>query len=238
MPQKKNYTTRYNSNFLKIDRYKVMRQMIPFVGAEYNSIKHKKILIIGESHYFPPESKIHLNAEKWYKITYSQINEEEECWTSTANIVKDRRDGGENKPGHKIYEIIGKAIDASRPKQTNEGYNMSKYYAYYNYFQRPAIDGDSLEVEPIDSKKATEVFRKVINVLKPDIVCVVSSKVWYNMEEKDKQSTSKMEIDFFPHPACIWWNRKSNNYKLNGKGKPLTGREKFIKYLTSNSVFK
>jgi len=67
MPQKKNYTTRYNSNFLKIDRYKVMRQMIPFVGAEYNSIKHKKILIIGESHYFPPESKIHLNAEKWYK---------------------------------------------------------------------------------------------------------------------------------------------------------------------------
>jgi len=118
------------------------------------------------------------------KLTYSQINEEEECWTSTANIVKDRRDGGENKPGHKIYEIIGKAIDASRPKQTNEGFNMSKYYAYYNYFQRPAIDGDSLEVEPIDSKKATEVFRKVINVLKPDIVCVVSSKVWYNMEEK------------------------------------------------------
>jgi hypothetical protein len=40
--------------------------MIPFVGDDYESSKHKKLLLIDESHYMPEGSTVHHDVNSWY----------------------------------------------------------------------------------------------------------------------------------------------------------------------------
>jgi hypothetical protein len=54
--------TYYDSRFLSIPFYKTHPYMMPFVGRDYESSKHKKILFVGESFYLPQGATVHHDA--------------------------------------------------------------------------------------------------------------------------------------------------------------------------------
>ena len=56
-----------------IDFYKRFPIMIPFIGDHYLSNQHKKMLLVGESFYFPEKSEIHKNADIWYNASQEDL---------------------------------------------------------------------------------------------------------------------------------------------------------------------
>ena len=40
--------------------------MHPWIGSRYQDKRHKRLLVIGESHYLPPDSTIHHDPDRWY----------------------------------------------------------------------------------------------------------------------------------------------------------------------------
>ena len=51
--------TKYDSLLLSLPFYATHSYTLPFVGDDYDSPKHKKLLLIGESHYMPAGSTVH-----------------------------------------------------------------------------------------------------------------------------------------------------------------------------------
>lgn len=88
----------YDSSLLSLHFYSSHPYMLPFVGRDYDSPKHKKLLLVGESHYVPEGSIVHHNANAWYNGT-PVLNQEEQDWCNT-------RDTREWKSGR-----FGKEID-------------------------------------------------------------------------------------------------------------------------------
>lgn len=81
----------FDSQFQSIPFYKHHPYMIPFVGEDYDSPKHKKLLLIGESHYLPKGSTVHYDANAWYNRTPS-LSKDEEDYCNTA-ILAERENG-------------------------------------------------------------------------------------------------------------------------------------------------
>ena len=95
MKEKKEYL----SQLTKIQHYQNYPEMIPYVGNQYDSLEHKKLLLIGESHFFPNDSTYHLNASEWYKGNHSNLNSEEKKWIDTTQILLNKL----NKVTHDIW---------------------------------------------------------------------------------------------------------------------------------------
>ena len=51
--------------------------MQPWIGNRYRDKRHKRLLVVGESHYLPPDSTIHHDPARWYRSSQSDLNPEE-----------------------------------------------------------------------------------------------------------------------------------------------------------------
>ncbi|MEG2599787.1 MAG: hypothetical protein RSA66_09990 [Muribaculaceae bacterium] len=202
-------------------------QMLPFIGEKYTS-QHKKLLIIGESHYLPDEADDELRTTQWYYTSDSEMDEKTLDWINTrSKCICEKWE-----KGHSIYRNANKVMQGVG----NEEANMFKYVAYYNYFQRPAYpkgEGFQSVCEPMDIDVAKDVFCGIIGIIKPDCIAVLSKYAWENIQRIESLPL-KIQIDFFPHPASSWWNRPNYLYK----NKILTGKEKFRAFLVDNEAFK
>ena len=240
----------FDSLFEKIPFFKQYPHMMPWVGADYQGTSHKKILLIAESHYLPKTSIVHQNTSNWYSGTSNDLSPEELGWTNTREIIG----SGENQnwdlgesPGHRIYLNIEKAMLDTGFDPVDKS-NMFKFCGYYNFFLRPANEGDSIIFNGDDEKVAMDTLFELLKILNPDMVCVLSHKAWKicenwveDIQQKDgfrlyDRDDKPYIADFFPHPISQWWNMASLKYSFLEESKAQTGREKFIRFLQRGMV--
>ncbi len=190
----------------EIDHYQRFPAMRPFVGKNYIN-NARKIMLIAESHYMPPESTISLNPENWYNSTQLDLTKEEVAWIDTRNILS-----GNWKPaGHMIFKELNKQM--SKFMDVSKSRAMTNV-AFMNGFQRPAPKtGDSIKkfCKPIDYKIGAKTIKEVIEVLKPNLVLFVSKLAWDKLRRKLPKPELTTEYDFVCHPGTggrYWHNKK------------------------------
>jgi len=240
------FTERFDQSLKRIKHYQQFPELLPWIGEEYDSKDHKKLLLIGESHYLPANSIIHLDSSTWYGSTSKELNNEERGWINTREIINSGCNRSWEPSGHRIYKNIEQAIlDSGFQPQNKE--NTYRYVAYYNFFQRPG--SKSLMIKDDDERLAISLFNDLLTILDPHFVIFVSRKAWntynnwsgFELQQLDGRYTCRLEkdflVDFCPHPAKQWWYRSSEIYRLFGDTEPRTGKERFIGLLHREKIF-
>lgn len=200
-----------------IDHYTRFPCMKPWVGDKYDSLKNKKLLLVGESHYLPKDSTIHKNAENWYVGNQKSLSEMEVKWLSTAGIINHNKGKNFPKKAHGIYRNACKVINEVTFKYEKPS-DIIDHLAYYNFFQRPAeVTGKSIRVTQLDINHSLNVMDGLVSELKPDMVVFVSALAAKHAKNLLKQKNIPFVVS--PHPTSAWWNRESKKYK--GKGKDV-----------------
>jgi hypothetical protein len=224
---------KFDSLLQEIDHYKSYPNMKPFIGEQYEAPNHRKLLLIGESFYFPKSTSIHLNADTWYSGKQSDLTKEASSeqesplmfWINCRGLLQ----CSWKAPGHKIYSELNNRLKEVLP--TSDQRAVSNI-AYMNAFQRPAIEKDSIKnsIKDIDIEVAIKTINDVLKIIKPEIVIFVSKFSWDTLKSKLTYDKSKTELHFVCHPATggLWWNKK--NYK--------NGKQKFMTLLENNFLTK
>ena len=135
--------------------------MRPWIGSAYEDDRHKRLVVVAESHYMPPGSTIHLDPERWYQSKQDHLDPTEFEYVHTKGVI--RTSFVKFYRGHEIFRAIGREIV---PILEESGLTPDEFplnhIAYYNYFMRPAPKtGGSIEghVVPQDRKISEEVLR-------------------------------------------------------------------------------
>lgn len=207
------YTEAFDEGLDQIPLYQRYPALKPFVGNTYGT-NRPRILMIGESHYLPKDSDVHLDADLWYQGSQDDLSKKETGWLRTRGIL-DKHRGDWRPKGHTIYRRMEKAlIDAGIPADDS----VFKHVAFMNAFQRPAKEGDSIQAKKVDNDVAADTIDQVISVLKPDRVLFVSTKA-----RKTLAKRLSMVSDGVKHPASPWWYRLHRNE---------TAKDRFTRLIT------
>jgi hypothetical protein len=194
------YTENFDNKLDSIEIYQQYPLLKPFVGSDYGTI-YPKILLIAESHYLPPESKVHIDIESWYAGSEENLNPEEQNWMRTRGILNKPLHGWK-APGHAIYRQLESALmKAGLPANDS----VFRQIAFMNAFQRPAKTGASIKNSKLDVEIAVTTVDQVIEAIQPDHVVFVSTKAKRTVGKRLKQKSKGVH-----HPACPWWNRKQD----------------------------
>jgi hypothetical protein len=250
--------TNFDDDFREIGAYDEVEgfyphfpQMMPWVGEEYDGPGHKKILFIGESHYLPDGTDEGLfTKDGWYEQEAGGLDEDPYEWTNTRFIVERFMEWSTKNKAQSIYnqteKVIREVVNEKEPPY-QDCTNMFRFAAYYNYFLRPAQQGDSFKnvIQHYDKKVAYDALNGIVDILKPDFIYFLSTFAYDEFKYFDRVIRKDIEpfnernpniiLDFSPHPSCSWWNRKK--YTLNDSTELLTGKEKLIEFLKMNKVF-
>lgn len=207
---------------------------LPHIGSRYNEAR-AKTFIIAESHYIPKVHNNKFSAQDWYTnptSIYQVLDDKSKShktWFNTRGIVRHYQTYSKQEKGHGIFKNLETAYH-----EINAEVKLFDECVFFNYFQRPSeVEGESINVQEIDSQIALENILVLSGVLKPDKIIFVSSKAYNNfIKHVSKVEKEKLPyIGSVPHPsASSWWNRKSKKYGLNGKA--VTGKEKFQRIMT------
>lgn len=207
---------------------------LPHIGLKYNEAR-TKTFIIAESHYLPETYNNKFSAEDWYYNPDSiymvlTVNPKWHMhWINTRKVVKTYLESEALQKGHGIFNNLETAY-----KEIGSKTKLFDECVYLNYFQRPSeAEGDSIQVNEIDSKIALENLLVLNQVLKPNKLIFVSKVAYddYLNHVSKKQKEQFPYVDYVPHPsASSWWNRKTGKYGI--KGKSATGKEKFQRIMT------
>lgn len=235
----------YDNVLSIVPHYIQYPQMLPWVGVDY---KKYNFLIVGESHYLPQKSTIHLSSIQWYDSSISGLNEDEINWSHTRNVISCGHNQYWQYKGHTIFRNLERSILDSG-FNPNDKSSMFRYISYLNFFQRPAVTGLSLNYDERDVSISIDVFQQVISILRPTKIAFVSKKPWdiciYKGIVKWDNNLKKYIIpddylictEYFPHPACRWWNKESLQYQLYRDGIRRNGRKKFIEFIRYENIF-
>lgn len=214
--------------------------MTPWIGKNYEDESHKRLLIMGESHYFPEGSTIQIDAQKWYNdVKQEDLNSKEQSYITTKEITNDAINNNINHKPFRIYKNIAERL--------NEQLNLDNYtesfehVSFYNYFLRPAeIDGESINVKEIDKEEAKLFLKWFIEEFKPDLIAFTSSKAGDTfLETHQPEITCSSQVNgtlvnynmpfvVCPHPANAHWNTACPKYGN------IKGHELFSKFLIDN----
>lgn len=203
----------------KIDFYQQYPAMKPFVGDNYLSTVHKKLLIVGESYYLPNKVAMHHNVDEWYKSNAEQLKNEFKIkeiedaldWIHCCHLMTKKWD---LKSGHKFYNEIALCLKKILKTNGNTQNHISEI-AFTNFYQRPAEkEGASMKhfVRKVDVDYGCAILTEVINAITPDLVIITSKHVWDISSKKLKQflADKKITLDFTCHPAgWKYWNSQS-----------------------------
>ena len=179
--------------------------MRPWIGNRYQDERHKRLLVIGESHYLPPGSTIHHDPDRWYRSSQDDLSPEEIRWASTTGNIT-----GRWTRAHRIYGAIQDEIARTLTDAgvTPDGLPLN-HIAYCNYFLRPApTAGGSMEgnARQRDLEVAEEALRWFILCHQPELVIVTSRFAGCHAErvarERGIPSTST------PHPGSRCGTRR------------------------------
>jgi hypothetical protein len=213
MAQSNQSVKTYDDLFLKIDHYAKYPAMLPYVGGNYISAIHMKLMLIGESNYFPETSTIHKDAIKWYDGNQSLLSAEEIEWLNNRELTACAR--------HQNYKNINDCLAELKIAGSEKPIS---HISYMNAFQRPAVDtGKSFKYccTEKDILISVATIDKVIEIIEPDIIIFVSKYSWDALHGKIAIK-DELYMDFVSHPTdpFHWQNKKY-----------LHGKMKFMKLL-------
>lgn len=180
--------------------------MRPYVGKDFSDKNTPSLLLIGESHYFPEGSFQHLTPETWYAGNSETLTQEEIEYISTAALFDDSRASGFSNRSHSIWSNSLWTINENGPGYSDYT-RVADDIAFYNFFMRPALTGDSLLVTEQDAKTANEVFLLLQDELQPSAIVFLSILAYNNF----RMSLSIPSVAT-PHPGSAWWNRPAARY--------------------------
>ncbi len=181
--------------------------------------KHKKLMIVGESNYFPESlesESVFQDAEKWYK--WNDVGLIPESMLKPLNYVSNWKEG--SRTFDKVYKIIGEVLAKHNIECKEE---LGHEITFYNYFLRPAFNpgkGSYKKIKPQknDYEVAGVALKEIISKLEPEVIVFVSTKAYDAFVKFLKNITPKLcRIHKVSHPSSVWWNRNGGIY----------GREKF-----------
>ena len=228
-------TEEFNSKFDAFAHYENHYQMKPFIGKYWND--SKKMLVIGESHYLPPDLDKNLINDlimNWYEISidyeYIENDGKKEIgiklyqMTDTASVVDNQSLG--------IFKNIDKAI---RETGFNPIEGVFCYIAYMNFYQRPAENRKSINPSPYDVKMANETLKFVIDIIKPNYLFFVSSKSW---SDYDKKIFNEQNVGHSAHPSRNWcYNMESPDFSKYFSKEIVTAKESFMDFIKYHKIF-
>ncbi len=191
--------------------------MRPWIGSRYRDARHKRLLVIGESHYLPNESTIHHDPDRWYRSGQDDLSDEEVRWASTIGNIT-----GRWYRAHRIYRAIQDEVARILQESgvTPDDFPLN-HIAYCNYFLRPApVAGGSMEgnVRQQDLEVAEEVLRWFTLHHRPELVIVTSRFAGRIAETVLREY--RIPCTSTPHPGTRWWNAVSRSYG-NVRGRDL-----------------
>jgi hypothetical protein len=111
--------------------YQQYPMMEPFVGARFRHRRQPAILLVGESHYLPPDSTTHLEERSWYSGTAEALSPKEVSWISTAQIVRAACAKRFKTNAYSIWRNSFKTINDHGPKYENF-VQVAEDLAFYN----------------------------------------------------------------------------------------------------------
>jgi len=191
--------------------------LIPKGGDNYWSDNHSKLLLVGESNYFPDELESISNfkvAENWYNGDKSRLIPVE----MKKNV--DNWVGGDRF--NNLFISMKKVLE-------EEGIADCKDYlleeaAYYNYFLRPAsvkningkLDlGFKKDCKTIDCEVSYSALCGIVKEKDPNIVIFVSKFAWekfMKFYEKEENNFENVVIDYVYHfSSPRTWKHRSGN---------------------------
>ena len=196
--------------------------MHPWIGSRYRDRRHKRLLVVGESHYLPPESTIHHNPARWYRGSQADLSEEEVRWASTTGNIT-----GRWYRGHRIYQAIQTEVTAvlTRNNVTPDPFPLN-HMAYCNYFLRPAPEsGGSMQghARQQDLQVAEQVLTWFILRHRPELLIVTSRFAGHHAERVTREHGIPSITT--PHPGTRWWNTVTQSYGN------IRGRDLFASFL-------
>lgn len=172
----------------------------PYVGEEYleNGI-HKKLLIVGESHYLPLTSKVDVidegyskeNRLNWYKNppSVSSLKEEDSYgWLDTKNLGL----YGNSTPFMvNIDQALAEVLQKKYPGISGHSQTF-KHVAYCNFFVRPSKQkrlGENKDgtprvgVHPISALQEDKIFANermldIIKTITPDVIMLLGVEAY------------------------------------------------------------
>jgi hypothetical protein len=201
--------------------YRQYPMMTPFVGARFHDRLQPTILLVGESHYLPQDSTVHLDEVSWYGGRADGLSAKEVAWISTAQIVRDACASRFKNKAYSIWRNSFKTINEHGPRYEDFAH-VAEYVAFYNFFLRPARTGLSIRVGPLDVEHANEAFVHWCRELRPTLVVFLSALARRSLHPENVT----LPISVVPHPASQWWYRPSKAY--GGK----SGREALAEQVT------
>jgi hypothetical protein len=182
--------------------------MTPFVGNRFADAVGPRILLVGESHYLPDGSTQHLDPGTWYSGSAASLNAEEVHWISTARIVREACNDRFKNRAHWIWKHAFQAINEAGPGY--EDYvQVAEDLAFCNFFQRPALKGESLDPAGQDVAVANAALEDTVRALNPNAVAFVSRRAWWNF---GAQTSMPVPVVATSHPTCAHWNRSCKMY--------------------------
>jgi hypothetical protein len=221
--------TTYDPQLLALPHYHHYSQMLPLIGSHYRRM-NKQVLVIGESHYLRKESEGKRAPAPWYDGTAAaMLDDADRNWIHTRGTAG----SGENqKYGSKAFSIYRNVEYAIKELLVGEDLpvdNYLRYTAYYNFFQRPAETGKSLDLTDTDKLKAYEHLVALVGILEPTHLAFVSKLAYraFWAVHKDFPQFYLREIFGTAHPSCRWWN-SIHGHDYWGEKKRMTSRDWFL----------
>lgn len=175
----------------------------PFIGDHYleNEV-HKKLLIVGESHYLPGNSKIEIvdtgrsknNRLNWYRNPPSVDflkQENSYDWLNTRMLGL----RGNNTPF--MLNIKQALAEVLEQKNDSEHSDIFKHVAYCNFFVRPSKqEKDGNAIHPISAIKedkliANERMLEIIKTISPDLIMLLGVETYKGTWEAGKNADGK-----------------------------------------------
>ena len=179
--------------------------MQPWIGDHYRNDRHKRLLIVGESHYLPEGSAIHHDPDVWYARSQSDLTDEERKWICTAGNIK-----GEWNRAHTIYREIARELSRILDERGLRGDGfVFEHVAYCNYFLRPApVEGGSMaaDVRRRDLAVAEEVLTWFIRRHRPELVAVASKAAGRSAEKTLMRSRIPYLVTYYAG-SPFWMTR-------------------------------
>lgn len=212
-------------------------ELIPYVGENYYSSNHKKLIFIGESNYFPAE----------FEPLLEKIKQYGDCTLLTPNEIQFLHDFVEVFPDENkwykeyirnpipksIQSFVGNAIDYKpfndkvfdaaksilkdkKDKNIEIGGSGLAEVAFYNYFLRPAVDKGKtkgFKPRPLDREVAGAALCGIIECLHPQIIVFLSKLAFREFKkylDYKNYNYNDTEIHAINHPNAWRFTRKDD----------------------------
>ena len=171
-----------------------MEFFTPHVGTNYIDSRHKRLLLVGESHY-TKDCTICSLLGNWYRTdTLTMVNDSSKCdtsWLKTDSVLYDQQNLA------KFFVNIKTSLKNVLKNLNVPDDKVFDHIAFLNYFLRPARNCDKYFTPTLEDRFFS-LFRLVycIEQLKPELVIFLSSKVYRTeWDSATKTCKSTMSID-------------------------------------------